>query len=242
MKKLIQIIVIILVMVLSNSTANAQASVLGNSGAAANFVGWDITATNPALSIKHELALPINFYTNGGNGTYNNQRMIIFDGSGSPSNAGFVGIGTNFTAPVSLLHLHDPASSPSLAVYHQWTNSATGATASDGLRIGIDLNGVAELRQQENLAMDFFTNNNLHDRIDVNGNFTIGLTNANNYFGITANTPVLWHNGTPSRIYVGVNAGNATSGGTNNTFVGNQTAPNIGAAGDNTLVGFQAVA
>lgn len=46
------------------------------------------------------------------------------------------------------------------ACYAQWTNTATGNNnALQGLRIGINGAGVAEIRQQENLPLVFFTNN-----------------------------------------------------------------------------------
>ncbi len=68
-------------------------------------------------------------------------------------------VGISTTAPQSLLHINDGAN----AVYTQVTNTATGATAADGLKIGLAATaGVAEIRQQENADLNFFTNNFQH--------------------------------------------------------------------------------
>lgn len=106
---------------------------------------------------------PLNFITNG------QQRMHI-NGDVSPTNQGFVGIGTSFSSPQSRLHINEFDPSPPVnggtACYVQWTVSATGnATANDGLRIGLTGNGTAEIRQQENLPLVFYTNNIENARI-----------------------------------------------------------------------------
>ncbi|MFH0865901.1 MAG: tail fiber domain-containing protein [Bacteroidota bacterium] len=77
-------------------------------------------------------------------------KMIITDGL-----LGFVGIGNNFLFPQSQLHINDGA----FSTYTQITNAATGATATDGFRIGVAaITGIAELRQQEYSDMKFYTN------------------------------------------------------------------------------------
>jgi len=82
------------------------------------------------------------------------KRMYIADG-GNTANDGYIGIGNNFTLPKSRLHLHQNGNNP---IYTQWTNDVTGsATVNDGLRIGITGTGEAELRQQENADMLFYT-------------------------------------------------------------------------------------
>src|SRR4029079_18347756 len=53
------------------------------------------------LDIKNEDARSINFHTFAGNGNYNILRMIIYDTTGTPFNAGYVGIGS----PVPGFHL-----------------------------------------------------------------------------------------------------------------------------------------
>ncbi len=79
-------------------------------------------------------------------GTAHVNRMIILDGPNANLQTGFVGIGNNFYAPTSQLHLHDGT----FDTYMQVTNSFTGASANDGLRIGIlGSNGDAVINQQE---------------------------------------------------------------------------------------------
>jgi hypothetical protein len=53
-----------------------------------DYLGWDNTVAVP-LEIKHENNRPIRFYTNAGNGTFLNQRMII------DADPGHIGIGLN---------------------------------------------------------------------------------------------------------------------------------------------------
>jgi hypothetical protein len=82
------------------------------------------------------------------------------NGNVSPTNQGFIGMGNSFTAPQSRLHLNEqdpiPPVNGGTACYAQWTNTATGNNdALQGLRIGINGAGIAEIRQQENLGMVF---------------------------------------------------------------------------------------
>ena len=52
-------------LVLGASHAQGQATVLGNSGASTNFLGWDnIGPNNFPLQVRHDLNFPIDFYTN----------------------------------------------------------------------------------------------------------------------------------------------------------------------------------
>lgn len=51
---------------------------------------------------------------------------------------------------------------------------------------------------------------------------------------------VLWTGGIGSNLYVGVNAGNATSASTNNTFVGDDAGYAITTGGSNTAIGYEA--
>ncbi len=65
---------------------------------------------------------------------------------------GFVGIGTNFTQPQSLLHLNDSTNSQ---VFTQWTNKTTGATRTDGFKAGIEKDGTAIFDQRERKKIFF---------------------------------------------------------------------------------------
>ena len=148
--------------------------ITGNGNAtAASFVGH---ANSVPLQIKTTLAQPISFFTN------NTQKMII-------TSTGFVGIGNGFTTPQSRLHLHQLGAS---FIYTQWTTGTTGnANANQGLRIGVAANGIAELRQQENFNMNFFTNNTQRVSITADGallyNSTTGATPASG-----AGTRMMW--------------------------------------------------
>jgi hypothetical protein len=107
---------------------------------------------------------------------------------------GFTGIGTSI--PQNLLHLHNakaPTHTQQQINYAQFTidaGSGTGSTANDGFKIGVRTfwntalttpayESHAELRQQENAAMDFYTGNGTanHQRMTIgaNGNIGIGL-------------------------------------------------------------------
>jgi len=95
-------------------------------------------------------------------------RMIITDGGW-----GYVGIGPGFTAPQSLLHLNGTTA----PVYLQISNYSIGSTAANGFKIGISTTGVAELRQQQNMSMRFYTNNIQRMMIDSLGKVGIGTAN-----------------------------------------------------------------
>lgn len=114
---------------------------------------------------------------------------------------GFVGIGDSFLAPLSRLHLNEPKTST--GVYTQWTNfstnpipTPTNPNATDGFKVGIAASGDAELIQQENAPMTFFTNNGTNTlervRIDAIGRVGIGTATAVNRTdinsGVTATT------------------------------------------------------
>ncbi|MBU0763551.1 MAG: hypothetical protein KJ607_01815 [Bacteroidetes bacterium] len=88
-------------------------------------------------------------------------------------------IGTDFTAPKSLLHINDGA----LPVNIQLTNDFTGAQSTDGLQVGITADGTAQINQQENSDLNFLTNNIPAASILANGNIQIKiLANEENGF------------------------------------------------------------
>jgi hypothetical protein len=77
MAKTKHLIAIIGMIMLLATISFAQVSTGSDNGLATDYVGWDNSMTGFPLNIKHELNQPIHFYTNAGNGTFNNQRMII---------------------------------------------------------------------------------------------------------------------------------------------------------------------
>ena len=127
-----------------------------------------LTTTNNIFGTKGNF--PIRIITN------NTQYMYIHNNvMGSPPGA--LGIGTNFSAPQSLLHIHDGA----FATYTQITNASTNNTATDGFKLGIAANGTAELRQQEDAPIDIFSTNSKRAFFSTAGFFTNNNTSATGY-------------------------------------------------------------
>jgi hypothetical protein len=91
-----------------------------------------------------------------------------------------VGIGT--TSPVNILHAH--GTSDGLG-YIRITDSVTGGTATDGLRIGYN-SGVLRFQNYENSDIQFLTNNTTEAiRIKSDGNVGIGTTSPIGVFSVT---------------------------------------------------------
>ena len=91
----------------------------------------------------------------------------------------YVAIGTNsdFAAGASVLHLHQPDASSN--AYLHITQQDGGATASDGLSIGVLDGGVnSSIRLRENGYMNFYTNNTERMRILADGKVGIGTDSA----------------------------------------------------------------
>src|SRR5258707_852322 len=100
MKKIIQFIAIIEIMILLNNNVIAQVTRVGtNGGTSSDIVGLDNNASNIwDLNIRHDLAgHSINFGLNGN--TY-----MTLDGA---THVGYFGIGT--TSPAALFHAYDNA-------------------------------------------------------------------------------------------------------------------------------------
>ncbi|PCJ86710.1 MAG: hypothetical protein COA57_05735 [Flavobacteriales bacterium] len=97
-------------------------------------------------------------------------RMTITDGL-----FGMVGIGNGFTNPQSQLHINDG----DFPTYTQITNTNTGPNADDGFRVGIDADGVAELRQQENFGFNFYTQNPNTLKMTLTATGDLNITTAN---------------------------------------------------------------
>ena len=199
------------------------------------------------------LSAPINWYT----GTV--PRMQIYDGSGNPNLDGNVAIGDfdlyagpQDTIPQSLLHMHKAGKK---YVYHQFTNTTTGVTASDGFKVGIDTIGRAELRQYENSSMKFYTFNSLRAIIDNAGlvgiNTAVPLIQLDVKDGININTPGIHHyymidtnrvlsNPGGRNIFVGVQAGSDSTQQHDNVAVGWNAGNSLYKGTDNTMVGVEA--
>lgn len=95
----------------------------------------------------------------------------------------FLGIGT--TSPYNMLHINDGAN----ATYVQVTNTATGSTATDGSKFGIETDGDLAIIQQENDSIKLFTNSTLAASINGAGYLSYKGTFANMYIADNT-TPV----------------------------------------------------
>lgn len=102
-------------------------------------------------------------------------RVIIQDGPGTGTTAGYVGIGPDFYLPQSLLHINNG----NFQTYMQITNATTSATATDGFRVGIASDGTAELRQQEDLDIIFYTNNTEQMKITSDNKIKVNSLSSN---------------------------------------------------------------
>ncbi|MCL4857633.1 MAG: hypothetical protein KJZ55_10265, partial [Flavobacteriales bacterium] len=109
-------------------------------------------------------------------------RMVITDGAFF-GNTGLIGMGNGFLNPQSQLHLYDGVFSTYLQITNFATNaSALNPSATDGFKLGIAADGTAEIRQQENLAMDFFTANTERMHINEDNGLTDGFIGMGNGF------------------------------------------------------------
>lgn len=168
-------------------------------------------------------------------------RMTITDGLLN----GFVGIGENFVTPQSRVHQHELVPVDN---FHQFTNSGTGNTATDGLKIGIDAAGNATYNQFENLPHIWKIGNPPAEwmRIqhgNVFNNFAatvtngyVGLNQPNPFFHLMITTPAvgggeLMLGAQPSDV------ANSQMGLANATSVGSRFLPTFFGRIDNTQPG-----
>lgn len=124
----------------------------------------------------------ISFWTTATGGTLRSEKMRIL-GSGN------VGIG--LTDPVSKLHVDAGTATASALKFTVGTT--TGQLSTDGCDFGITTAGVMELRQRENLAMDFYTNNTHRMTILAGGAVGIGTSSPTYLLDVSSgNTTALF--------------------------------------------------
>jgi len=101
MKKFLLILIFFGLVKIVNGQASQANNIAPNTQGP--YIGWQSGGGSGAidLEIKTEQSKNINFYTNAGAGTFNNQRMII-------KSNGAVGIGQNFTTPGARLDIPSP--------------------------------------------------------------------------------------------------------------------------------------
>jgi len=125
---------------------------------------WVLTGNNAPINNILGTTNPISLHIFAG-GT---QRQFI------DFSTGFVGLGDGFSSPQNRLHLHQGTTTlNNNFVYSQWTNFNTGGAtpaATNGFKVGIDLNGTAQLIQQENKNIIFYEKdniNNINERVRI---------------------------------------------------------------------------
>ncbi len=143
--------------VIAQSTTNNNSSF-----AFPQMLGYDGTVLGggapKVLEIRNDFNLPIEFHTNG------TQRMYIANGGATN---GFVGIGSNFSTPASLLHVNG-------------TNNNTGNLFETTGPLGLD--NIWEMNVTNALATRFII------RIPANQFHTQFETNNNGQFNFFTNT------------------------------------------------------
>ncbi len=162
----------------SNINLYAQGGAASNQpGAGSNVLGWDGTVGAGVQDITLENQFSnknITFNTNS-TGTHGSSttKMTIIGSTGSMD--GFVGIGT--TSPLSLLHLYSPGAN---SLHSRFTNGSS----TNGLLMGLDASGNAEINMQDNLDINFYTAGSVLPYLTVMGSTTPG------YVGISTTTPI----------------------------------------------------
>jgi len=134
----------------------------------------------------------------GINDVTNNAFRFVIDGSGN------IGLGTS--SPVKQLHIHNSSATEAQI---QLTDSGTGSTTSDGMRVG--WNGtLGQIYVYENADLRFATNNSERMRIDSSGNLGLGTSSPSKRLHVSTSgsgiQEVQWLNNAQA---VGANVGAA---------------------------------
>jgi hypothetical protein len=123
------------------------------------------------------------------------------------ANTGFLGI--NITNPVQLVHVHEDSSA---GAQIQYTNTTTGSTLTDGLRVGLDGAEGANFWLYENDYMRFATNNTERMRIGAGGFVGIGTTTAQRKLHI--------HETAAAGVWINLTNGTTTDAATSGVLFG----------------------
>ena len=118
---------------------------------------------------------PISFQSDTNTGIYNPSSDALGVALGGNETARFTttGLGSGTQAPASKLHAHD-ASAAAVAV--QVTNSVSGSTTNDGLKVGLTAAGEGVIDLQENQPLTIRVNGS--DRIKILANGRVGIANG----------------------------------------------------------------
>jgi hypothetical protein len=126
-------------MVLSNSAPTL--SLISTSSSTATLAFGDNALAYRGMIRYNNSVNRFEFYSN-------NTFDMVLDANGR------LGIGNGFVTPQNLLHLHGGGST----AFAQFTNTATGTAANDGLQIGVNTAGVGEIDYYENNDLKIQTN------------------------------------------------------------------------------------
>lgn len=109
-----------------------------------------------------------------GPGSATDNALARFDGTSGKLIQNSVALLTDLGALSGLISAEISGGANDARVH--FVNTATGTTSTDGSYVGIGSTGILELRQRENLDLEFFTNNTSRAIIQEHGRFTIGDT------------------------------------------------------------------
>ena len=176
-----------------STTANASTTIEHGSGTSSvansftrNFgVGDQISLSSAAstyatiLSITDEDTLITDVALGNGTSQTMNRKWAIqgwlkADGTYAAMMSPDGRLGIGLVNPASLLHIDGGNATASELRFTCGTT--TGRTSSDGFQVGVTTTGKGEIRQRENLAVEFYTNNTSRAILQAAGRLTVGDT------------------------------------------------------------------
>ena len=139
-------------------------------------------------------------------------------------------IGINQSSPTNRLTQHEDSSGSN---YHQFTNTTTGVTSSDGGLVGIDADENLLLWNLENQPIRFGVNNSEKMRLGTNGSLSINnAANGDNtlHIGITSNSSGILQKAAGNNFSVyAADSNRSASGNTITQFMGRWNGTDVAA-------------
>jgi len=141
---------------LSYDASNRWTYTIGSTG----LLSMQGVGTGGALTVTPTAGQNINFALSTTGDFIVNTTQFVVDTSA-------VTVGIGLAAPTSKLHID--AGTGTLSALQFTAGTTTGQLSTDGYHVGITATGIAELRQKENLALNFYTNNSLRVTVAATG-------------------------------------------------------------------------